>query len=83
MAVKTLTITEDAYNKIRYLKHGDESFSELFTRIAEEKMNVAGRFFGMADLSHKEAMEWRESLRKYKREFTASFEKKQRKIKRG
>ncbi len=40
MATKTVTITEDAYEAIRHLKHEGESFSELFLRMAETKIRV-------------------------------------------
>ncbi|MHB8587057.1 MAG: antitoxin VapB family protein [Thermoplasmatota archaeon] len=33
MAVKTLTITEDAYQRLASLKKTDESFSELIRRL--------------------------------------------------
>lgn len=35
MTVKTITITEDAYETIRRLKIDDESFSNLFKRLGE------------------------------------------------
>ncbi len=33
MAVKTITITEDAYRKLARLKRGNESFSEAINRV--------------------------------------------------
>ncbi|MBS3125350.1 hypothetical protein J4211_03810 [Candidatus Woesearchaeota archaeon] len=33
MVTKTITITEDAYDAIKRMKRGDESFSELFKRM--------------------------------------------------
>ncbi len=33
MAVKTITITEDAYRKLVRLKRGNESFSEAINRV--------------------------------------------------
>lgn len=47
MAIKTITVTENAYSQIKKLKHGDESFSELFTRIAAEKSNNINKYFGI------------------------------------
>lgn len=80
MAIKTVTITEQAYNKIKRLKKENESFSDLFTRIAEEKLNVASRFLGLAKLSEKELNEWRKNLAENKRAFSFDFEKSQRKL---
>lgn len=41
MAVKTLTITEDAYGALVRLKGMNESFSQLFMRLAGQKMRVS------------------------------------------
>jgi len=46
MAVKTITITEDAYDCIKNLKHENESFSDLFKRLAKERA-VASKYFGI------------------------------------
>lgn len=62
MVVKTLTITEQAYNKIKLMKEGDESFSELFLRIASGNINVAKRFFGAAHLSEEDIKNWRKTV---------------------
>ena len=40
MAVKTITITTDAYDAIKHLKRGEESFSELFLRIAPKRITI-------------------------------------------
>lgn len=37
MAVKTITVTEDAYKALKSLKTSDESFSEAILRIAKRK----------------------------------------------
>ncbi len=34
MVTKTITVTEEAYNAIKGIKHEDESFSELLNRLA-------------------------------------------------
>lgn len=62
MAVKTLTITEDAYNKIKAMKEGGESFSDLFLRIAASNINTTKRFFGVAKLSEEELKNWRKNI---------------------
>ena len=40
MVVKTITITEKAYEAIKRLKMGDESFSELFMRLSAKPLRV-------------------------------------------
>jgi predicted CopG family antitoxin len=37
MMVKTITIRDDVYKKLLTVKKKDESFSELFERLAEER----------------------------------------------
>ncbi len=53
MATKTLTITEDAYERLAHLKQGSESFSEVIIRSFPKRslMEIAGI------LSEKEADE--------------------------
>jgi predicted CopG family antitoxin len=40
MAVKTITITTEAYDAIKNLKKPEESFSELFIRISPKKFTI-------------------------------------------
>jgi predicted CopG family antitoxin len=40
MSVKTITVTEDAYNTIKNLKRPDESFSDLFLRIGHKQLTL-------------------------------------------
>jgi len=40
MAVKTITITTQAYEAIKHLKKAEESFSELFLRISPKKITI-------------------------------------------
>lgn len=46
MAIKSLTITEDAYEALKLSKHGDESFSDAVLRLSNEKIGLAARFRG-------------------------------------
>lgn len=40
MAVKTITITEEAYDSMKRLKSGGESFSDLFLRLTSKTATV-------------------------------------------
>lgn len=40
MATKTITVTEDAYEAIKRLKYEEESFSDLFKRLAGTPLTV-------------------------------------------
>lgn len=53
MAIKTITITTDAYNSIKRLKSAGESFSQLFLRISRKKLKVKD-LVGAVKLSDKE-----------------------------
>ncbi|MBN1386034.1 antitoxin VapB family protein [Candidatus Woesearchaeota archaeon] len=55
MAIKSLTITEEAYNALKSMKHGDESFSKAILRISKSRTPSADRFFGiLKDIDLKE-----------------------------
>ncbi|MEF8840115.1 MAG: antitoxin VapB family protein [Haloarculaceae archaeon] len=51
MASKNVTITEDAYDRLKALKRKDESFSDLVTRLTEsaDPMAFAGSCPGLGD----------------------------------
>ncbi len=80
MVVKTVTITEESYNKLKRLKRESESFSDLFNRIADERLNVASRFRGIVKMSSQEVNEWRKSLAESKKLFSFDAAKKQQKL---
>ena len=55
MAVKTITITKDAYEKLASNKEGGESFSELINRNFARKGDIS-RFIGAwSDMSEETA----------------------------
>ena len=56
---KTITVTEEAYEKVRVLKRKDESFSELLTELAEK--SSLEKFFG--SISSEDAEEMRKSCK--------------------
>lgn len=57
MTTKTITVTEDAYRAMKALKRADESFSELFQRIAGRRATL-GELRGVLKQSKKEQEEF-------------------------
>jgi len=59
MTTKTLTITEEAYERLRARKSGDESFSELIIRITHRRplADFAGILEGESGSALKKAVE--------------------------
>ncbi len=57
MATKTITVTEDAYEHMKKLKHQEESFSTLFLRLADEKLRVAD-IYGLLSRQEQTAGDW-------------------------
>ncbi len=66
MAVKTLTIKEKVYNRLRADKRIEESFSDYFERLLSEKKRDYMRFAGIWD--KKTAEEIRAIIRKSRKE---------------
>ena len=67
MVVKTITITETAYNALKRLKKADQSFSEIIIEVAEEKKGDISGFLGI--LKGSKAMDdLRKNLKKYRME---------------
>lgn len=50
MATKSLTITEDAYERLRAHKRDDESFIDKILRLTDEERDVLQGFGAMADV---------------------------------
>ncbi|MBI4162915.1 MAG: antitoxin VapB family protein [Candidatus Aenigmarchaeota archaeon] len=47
MAVKTITVTENAYESIKRMKRESESFSDLFVRLSSEKKSTGRSIVGL------------------------------------
>jgi predicted CopG family antitoxin len=58
MMVKTITIRDDVYKKLLTVKKKDESFSELFERLAEERnpTETLSRLRATVEFTDKEKM---------------------------
>lgn len=50
MATKTITITEDAYDRLKAFKQDDESFTETILRLTGEDRDVMKGFGSMRDV---------------------------------
>jgi len=63
MGFKTLTISDEAYNKLRRLKAEGESFTDVVLRLAEGRGNVLRHAGGWSDMTDKEEKELMKTLR--------------------
>jgi predicted CopG family antitoxin len=72
MPFKTLTITEEAYKKIKMLKEENESFTDLFLRLSHEKMRGVDRFLGTAKCSPEEVKTWKKRTKEFRDSYNAS-----------
>ncbi len=72
MAVKTITITKDAYDVLRKMKHGNESFSDVVRRLSSDKKSVK-EFLGILKDTDAEAFHAR--VRGIRKNVSKSFER--------
>jgi len=80
MTIKSLTITENAYDALQRLKHGDESFSEVILRVSKEKIGQAAKFFGALKMKPKEIVGWQERMKKNRILLEKEFTMREKKI---
>lgn len=73
MAVKTITITEDAYNLLARAKAEGESFTELFKRTFTRKKTIA-EIGGYLGTNETEAEAWKRTIKESRKKETAKFE---------
>ena len=71
MTIKSLTITEDAYDALKMLKQGDESFSEIILRLSQEKIGAAAKFFGALKNTNIHAL--REKIKERRKEIEKEY----------
>lgn len=57
MASKTISVTEDVYERLVRVKRDNESFSQFFTRLLDQQRENLKRMFGAWDLSPEEREE--------------------------
>jgi predicted CopG family antitoxin len=64
MGFKTLTISDEAYRKLRTMKGKSESFTQVILRLSEGRRNILRHAGGWKDMTDKEADNLNETLRK-------------------
>lgn len=57
MATKTITLTDEAYEQLREMKRGDESFTDVVLRVTDSDRDVMKGFGSWADTDLREAVE--------------------------
>jgi len=75
MAVKTLTIKERVYDELIKIKSENESFSDLFERLALKEKPDLMKYAGI--LSKKEAKEVKKSMKEFRDEFNKDAAKRE------
>jgi len=63
MTIKSLTITEMAYDALKRLKHGDESFSDVIVRVSSERVGAAARYCGALKQSSEDLQKWKSAVK--------------------
>ncbi len=81
MVIKSLTITEDAYNALKAMKREDESFSEVIIRVKKKQVILVEECFGVMKMSDKELKETLDNLKRIREETGRDFEKRAEKLK--
>ena len=71
VATKTITLTDEAYERLREMKRDDESFTDVVLRVTGSDRDVMKGFGSWADTDLREAVE------ASKDEFDEDFEQRQ------
>jgi len=75
MVVKTITITEEAYNMLKCLKRNEQSFSEIIIEVSKDKKCDLSKFFGILKNRGKELDILKEKVKDYRNNFTKESKK--------
>lgn len=73
--VKTITITEEAYNMLKCLKRNEQSFSEIIIEVSKDKKCDLSKFFGILKNRGKELDILKEKVKDYRNNFTKESKK--------
>jgi predicted CopG family antitoxin len=74
MTVKTITVTEDAYNTLKGMKREDESFSDVIKRVGSQKKHISD-FFGLLKDSETSAEELQQKVKEIRKGVSESMRK--------
>ena len=80
MTIKSLTITEDAYEALKAMKCGDESFSDVILRLSREKVGAAAKFFGVWREKPEFTMELKKRLKAHRAQIEKEFTERQKRF---
>lgn len=69
--VKTITVTDEAYEMLKKMKSGDESFSEVIKRVAKPTLNIRD-YFGI--LSKEDSKTISEEIKKRREKISKDIE---------
>lgn len=77
MAIKSLTITEDAYETLKRMKYENESFSDVILRVGKTQTNIIEKYFGILKRTEKEVSDWEKEIKKSRKAVDTEFFSKQ------
>ncbi len=80
MVIKSLTITEDAYETLKRMKYENESFSDVILRVGKTQVNIVEKYFGILKGTEKDAESWKKRIREERAKADIAFSKKQKRI---
>ncbi|GEM_PF-6687131 len=82
MVIKSLTITEEAYNALKRIKYEEESFSKVIIRISNEKRGSLAEYFGVLKDSKDKLHELKKEIKERRSKINLEFLERTKKIKR-
>ena len=80
MVIKSLTITEDAYETLKRIKYTSESFSDVILRIGKSNAFVLDKYFGILKGTEKEAEGLKKKIREERNKVDLEFSNKQKRF---
>ena len=82
MVIKSLTITEEAYDTLKRLKREDESFSKTIIRVGRTGSGHLSKYLGLLKDNERTAEEMISEVKKNRQKFTKEMEDRHNKFER-